>query len=230
MTNSSGRWLVALGAIAALATVATAQPQAGKGNETVAETGITHLVGNPAAKVTLAEYVSYTCPHCAHFAQEGDGALKLAYLPSGKVRLEIHPFLRNPIDVAASLLVRCGDPGKFTRNHASFMLQQARWLPLAQNATTAQQQRWVSGSIPERMRAIAGDLGFYEMMEANGYERTELDRCLADEAAVTAMVEGTKAAYEKGVQGTPSFAINGQLLDGVHDWTTLRAQLDAALK
>jgi len=228
MTVSNGRWWLALGAVAALATTAAAQ-QSANVNATVVETGVTHVVGNPAAKVTLAEYVSYTCPHCAHFANEGDGALKLVYVPSGKVKLEIHPFLRNPLDIAASLLVRCGDPASFSRNHASFMLQQAKWLPLAQNATAAQQQRWVSGLLPERMRAIAGDLGFYQMMEANGYQRPELDRCLADEAAVKEMIDGTKAAYEKGVQGTPSFAINGQLLDGVHDWTSLRPHLDAAV-
>ena len=80
-------------------------------NTTVALTAAGgHLIGNPAAPVKLVEYVSYTCPHCAHFESESEAALQLSFIKGGKGSVEIRSFLRNPIDVAASLLVECGAP------------------------------------------------------------------------------------------------------------------------
>ena len=45
-----------------------------------------HLMGNPAAPVKLVEYISYTCPHCAHFQQQSEVAMRLAYIQTGKVQ------------------------------------------------------------------------------------------------------------------------------------------------
>ena len=66
---------------------------------TVTETQGGHLIGNPQAETKLAEYISYTCGHCAHFAQEGDPVLKMIYVRSGKVSVEIRHLLRDPVDL-----------------------------------------------------------------------------------------------------------------------------------
>ena len=222
--------LIAVAASAiAIASPLSAQETSGSGNATVVELGGAHTVGNPDAEFTLTEYVSYTCPHCAHFVHDGDAALKLAYIPSGKVRVEYQAFLRNPVDVAASLLARCGDPARFLNNHDLLMRRQPEWLAKAQKASEGQTQRWSTGPIPDRMRAIASDLDFYELMATNGYERPEVDRCLADEAAIQVLIAQTHAAVEDGVQGTPSFALNGDLLENAHSWEAIQPHLDEAI-
>lgn len=190
-----------------------------------------HLVGNPAATVKLIGWASYTCPHCAHFTVEGEAALALGYLPNGKVNYEIRPFIRNIVDVSATLLANCGDPKKFRANHDLLMKNQATWLGKAQTVSAAQQQRWGTGTFAERMRAIASDLDLYALMAKNNYERPELDRCLADEAKAKKIAEQSRTdATAFKIQGTPSFALNGKLLDATHDWKALEPHLKTALK
>lgn len=196
----------------------------------VAENG-GHVIGNPAAKVKLTEWVSYTCPHCAHFARDGDSALTLIYLPSGKVKTEIRHIVRDPIDLTVAMLTNCAPTPKFRDLHTLFMTRQDDWLSKARGASETQMQRWSTGPVPARLRAIAADFGFYEMMEVKGFQRVWVDKCLANEAQVKALVGNTRAdstAY--AITGTPSFAINGKLLDNVHDWNSLRPLLDAAVK
>ena len=67
------------------------------------------------------------------------------------------------------------------------------------------------------------DLGFYDMMETRGYDRAQVDHCLGDENAIKEMAEKADAAARKdGVNSTPSFLLNGQLLEGVHTWGQLQ--------
>ena len=214
-------------ALAAAAVLATGN--AGNWNLTVEEDGSHYIIGNPEAKVELIEFVSYTCPHCAHFSVDGDGALQLAYVGTGKVRREIRHIIRDPIDLTAALLTRCGDRQKFQRNHHAIMLAQETWLPLAAKASPAQQARWMQGTPHSRFRAIAADLGFEDIMERRGYERTEIDRCLADETAARALIAESNASFEEfGITGTPSFVLNGELLEDVHSWPALQPKLDEA--
>jgi protein-disulfide isomerase len=185
-----------------------------------------HLIGNPKAARTLTEFVSYTCPACGNFARTGDEALKLAYVGPGRIRLEVRHIVRDPVDLTAALLTWCGDKAKFPRNHAAIMHAQPRWLATARSATPAQQQRWSNGDLPSRTRAIAGDLDFYAIMEGRGYTRAALDRCLADTALAKQLADNSKRDGDRfDVHGTPSFAIGGKLLDGVHSWDALQPKL-----
>lgn len=197
-------------------------------NTTVVETDGGHRIGNPEAKVKLQEFVSYTCPHCAHFAKDGEGALQLAYIAPGKVSVEIRHIVRDPVDMTAALLTNCGAPAKFPRNHAAFMHSQDKWIGLMSNASSAQRQRWYSGTHLSRYRAIANDFGFYRMMEQRGYSRAAVDRCLADEAMATKLAGNTVKDWEKyQLGGTPSFTINGLTLAATHSWKALQPQIDA---
>lgn len=199
-------------------------------NGTVVRADGAHAIGNPAAPNTLTEFVSYTCPHCGDFARTGDEALKIAYISPGKLRLEIRHIVRDPVDLTAALLTWCGEPAKFPRNHAAIMHAQPRWLSVAQSATAAQRNRWATGDLPSRTRAIASDLGFYAIIEPRGYSRAALDRCLADTAMAKRLADNSQRdATRFDVAGTPSFAIDGKLMPGVHSWDDLQRRLGRPL-
>lgn len=186
-----------------------------------------HTLGNPAAPVKLVEYVSYTCPHCAHFQQQSDAPLRIAYLQPGKVQVEVRHLVRDPIDMTVAMLTNCGAPNRFFANHNLFLQGQERWIGAANTASEAQRARWTTGDKAARMRAIAADFGFYAMMEQRGYDRVTVDRCLADEAMAKRLAAQTAGAEQAGVQGTPGFLLNGVLLAGTYDWQSLDAQLQA---
>ncbi len=96
-----------------------------------------HRLGNPDAPVKLVEYVSYTCPHCAHFHKEADPALRMTLVPKGRVSVTVTNLLRNPIDLTVAMLVNCGDPKRFFTRHRAFFATQDTWLAKAGNAIAA---------------------------------------------------------------------------------------------
>ena len=188
-----------------------------------------HAIGNPDAKVKLTEFVSYTCPHCGHFAQEGSGPIDL-YVATGKMQVDVRHVVRDPVDLTAAMIANCGPTANFPRNHAALMLSQPKWLPVVEHATDAQKSRWLNGPGPARRRAIASDLKFYDLMAPRGYERVALDRCLSDEALAKRIAEQSAADDKKwNVRSTPSFAIDGEMINGVFSWGLLRPFLDARL-
>ena len=182
-----------------------------------------HRIGNPQAKVKIVEYVSYTCSHCAAFEKEASGELALGLIRGGKGSVEYRPYMRNIIDVAASLLVGCGDETKFAINHSIVLRSQEKWMA---NYQDSQPKRWAA--IPDfagRMRAVANDLRLYDQFEPRGYNRGDLDRCLADEAQSKKFALENQVAESIGaVNGTPSFLINDVPQDA-HDWAGLRTAL-----
>lgn len=197
-------------------------------NSTVTRVNGGTIMGNPEADVTLTEYISYTCPHCATFAKEGEAPLKLAYVSTGKLKHEIRHLLRDPVDMTAALLVNCGAVSRFEQNHAAFMLSQDSWIGLMSTATQAQRQRWSGSDAASSMRAIASDFGFYKIMERRGYTRAQADQCLNNKAKADEMARISLADWKKpGITGTPAFAINGAVLTGTHSWRALETQLRA---
>lgn len=191
----------------------------------VVETAAGHRVGNPDAKVKLIEFFSYTCHHCAHFAEEGEGAIKSAYLAPGKINVEYRHLVRDPVDLTVGLLVNCGAPAKFPGNHSAFMLGQERWIAPLASATATQQQRWRAAGAAGRL-AIASDFGFYPIMERRGYRRADVDRCLADDAFARKLAETSAREWDRpGIDSTPSFAINNIVMPGTHTWSELERQL-----
>lgn len=216
-----------IGGLALLA----AAPAGRNWNATVTRTPQgTHLLGNPQARVRLTEFISYTCPHCARFEQEASDQLRLGLIASGKGAIEVRHFVRDPVDMTVALLTNCGPPGKFFLNHTAFLRRQAKWIGPLGNASEAQRARWTSGAFAARTRAIAKDFGFYGIMATRGYSATQVDACLANESLAGRLAAGTRqAAEELGVSGTPSFAIDGVLLAGTHDWASLKPQIDARM-
>lgn len=185
-------------------------------------------VGNPEAPIKLTEYVSYTCPHCAEFHKESSGVLRLTAIPQGKIQLTVVSVLRNPVDLAASLLVSCGDPKRIWARHDDMLGTQETWLAKAKDMTPAQEQRWTTGPVPQRLRAIASDFDFYAHLDAWGITRVQADQCLSNQAGIDKIMALQTKANDINIPGTPSFTINGQLVPE-HDWTSLSKDLDARL-
>ncbi len=222
--------LIKTAALAGIALLASGQTNRNWPTVVVATADGGHRIGNPDAKVKLVEFVSYTCPHCAAFTREADDRIKLAYVTPGNVNLEVRHLIRDPVDLTVVMLANCGPVSKFPLNHATFMLQQAKWIAPLGNSTAAQRARWTSGDGPSRRRAIASDFGLYKIMEGRGYDRVQVDRCLSDEAAATRFAEQSQKDWDRpGIDGTPSFAINGVVMPGTHTWDALRQQLDEFL-
>jgi protein-disulfide isomerase len=210
--------------------LAAAAPKTVGWNYTVTRTAAgSHVLGNPAAKVKLTKFISYTCPHCAEFEVQADGALRLGYVATGKVSVEVRHYLRDPIDLTVALLTNCGAKEKFFLNHAAFMRSQKVWIGKMASASEAQRARWTSGTLAARTRAVATDFRFYEIMASRGYDRMASDRCLGDAAMAQRLAKQTEEGEKLGIHATPSFAIDGALLIGTHDWALLRPQLDARM-
>lgn len=185
-----------------------------------------HVIGNPAAKVRLVEFMSYTCPHCAQYAHDTKTALLGGMVRQGKVAIEVRPFFRNIIDVSASLLALCGPDSKFPGNHHAIMAAQPNWL---KNPPEGAQERWSTPDFGARMKVVAQDMGLYGLMTARGYTPAQLDKCLANKPLAEKLAAQTNEAMQAGVNGTPSFMINGKLKEA-HEWSALQPLLQTAVR
>lgn len=215
---------IVIAALLAAAPLTAVLGQNWLGTYTATEAG--NRVGNPQAKTTLVEYVSYTCSHCGEFFKEADAAIKIGLVQPGKASVEVRHVIRDTVDLAATVLVNCGDRSKFWANHDMFFARQDRWMTAWNLTLPSQRRRWETPPLASRMQAVAGDLGFYEMMETRGYTRTQIDRCLTDEPAIRALVEKSNSAADAaGVRSTPSFVLNGKLLTNVQSWASLQKAL-----
>jgi protein-disulfide isomerase len=207
----------------------TFAPKENPGNwgATIARTERGHMIGNPDAETKLIEFISYTCPHCADFTARGEPPLEIVLLQPGKITLEVRPRIRNGLDMVVTLLAQCGDPAGFKARHQALMLSQAIWLGKARNAPVSQQQIWQRGDKAGRMNA-ASALGLTAMLAARGQSQSELDACVSNDAAAKKLLADNDAdGAEFGVNGTPSFALDGKLLPEVHSWEALYPVLSA---
>jgi protein-disulfide isomerase len=186
-----------------------------------------HLIGNPKAESRMIEFISYTCPHCATFTNEGEPGLDLALISPGKMSLEVRPVIRNPIDLAVSLLAGCGEVAGFKDRHRRLMLSQGDWLEKARQAPRSQIEIWFRGDSAARINA-ANALGLVDMFAKAGMPRTAINACLADDKAAAKLLDNSDAdRADFAFPGTPSFALDGKLINDVSDWKGLYPVLSA---
>lgn len=183
-------------------------------------------IGNPAAKVKLVEYLSYTCPHCAHFVAQSKAPLHDDLVRRGVVRVEFRHAVRDPLDMAAALLARCAGPRGFAGASEALFASQASWY--GQGATWWQANAAALQSQPEiaRIKAAAGGSGLTQLMRGRGMTQAAIDQCFATPADLNTLTAMTKASWA-AIQGTPSFTVNGKATGG-SEWSTLEPQLRAA--
>lgn len=187
-------------------------------------------IGNPAARVKLVEYASFTCPHCADFHAEALDTIRRDYVATGNVSYEFRNFVLNAPDFAASLLARCQGPAPFFRVADAMFSTQRAWLEPFAKLSPEEAKRLQALPQDKAIAALADAGGLDDFMKQRGMTRARFDQCLADKPAadkLAAMREVATGKYQLG--GTPSFLLNDEPLEGVINWTTLEPRLRAAV-
>jgi len=151
-----------------------------------------HIIGDPAAPVTIVEYASLTCPHCAAFHTEVLPEVKQQVLDTGKAHLVYRDFPLDQLALRAAALVRCAQPPQ---------------RPAMLNLLFSTQQTWATSQTPlaelDRIGRAAG-------MSSNAVEQ-----CLNDQAVLDAVIAQRLEGEQKyQISGTPSFIIGGKLYGG----------------
>lgn len=190
--------------------------------------GGSHILGNPQARVRLVEYVSYTCPHCAHFSQQSEQTLRSRYVSPGVVSVEVRHIIRDPVDLAMAVAANCGASSRFFGRHAALMAEQPAILNRVRALPESTTQGWSTAPANQRLRRVADDSGVTDWMQRRGFTAAQINQCLSDTPMHQRIFALSRAGQDAGVTGTPSFAINGRLLTNpdVHDWAALQPAID----
>lgn len=157
-----------------------------------AEDAEEHVLGSPDAPVTIIEYASMSCPHCAAFHTEGLPWLKENYIDTGKVRLVFRDFPHNEMALLGAVVAHCAGPDRYF----AFV-----------DTIFKNQKKWAFGDDP------VGTLA--KLARARGMGKETFDACLADEAIQEKILQTRLDAHETyKISSIPSFIINGELLTG----------------
>lgn len=166
------------------------------------------VVGKPDAKVTIVEYASMTCPHCANFHARVLPQLKTKYIDSGKVRLIFREFPLDKLALSASMLARCVG-GEGTE-------------PLIDDLFKRQNDWAVRGDAVPKL---------FEVAKQAGFTKESFDKCITDQALYDKILVVRRRAAEKfGVNSTPTFFVNGQRLGGGATITDFDNAIEPLLK
>ena len=172
-------------------------------------------LGEANAPVTIIEYMSTTCPHCADFHNNTFEAIKTKYVDSGKVRFILREFPFDPRAAAAFMLARCNpqDPTKLT--------EAGQYFPMI-SMLMKQQETWAA--------AQDGREALLQMSKLAGFTQETFQACLTNQKLlddVNAVRE--RGAKEFGVAATPTFLINGKRYAGDMSVDTMSALIDSML-
>ena len=150
------------------------------------------ILGNPDAPITIVEYASLTCPHCAHFTNDVLPELKKKWIDTGKAKLVLRDYPLDEPALRAAMIARCAPPDRFYAYTDMFFGAQDKWV-------TARDYR----------DALA------RLVKLGGMSRDEFDNCLKNTALENKIVEGRLiASKELDVNSTPTFFINGTKFTG----------------
>ncbi len=150
------------------------------------------FIGAADAPVTMIEYASLTCPHCARFHQETLPRLKEAYIDTGKVKLIYRDFPFDELGLRAAIMARCAAPSRFFGLIEVLFRGQDRWSRAKDPVTALRRIGRMAGISTERF-----------------------DACMADRKIGDAILGvRLEAAREQEVTSTPTFFINGRKVSG----------------
>ncbi|HET9273134.1 MAG TPA: DsbA family protein [Methyloceanibacter sp.] len=163
------------------------------------------VMGKSTAPVTVIEYVSLTCPHCAQFQKELFPRMKKEFIDTGKVRYIVREFPIGRTAGTAAIVNRCAPEDKYF-----FLL----------NQFLTRQPEWVSQEVrPEAIYAVA---------KASGMSRETFDKCLSNQTIIDGLTEVKQRGRQFGVIGTPTFFINGRKAQGVVTYDQIKAMIEQA--
>jgi protein-disulfide isomerase len=188
------------------------------------------VMGNPNAKVKLVEFGSLTCPHCAEFEHQGGQKLVDDYVKKGLVSWEFRNFVRDPFDMTATLLARCGGASSFFGLTRNLFADQRDWVGKIQSADPAKVQA-LQGLPPAQQFSTIADLGgLKQYASMRGVPRAKGEQCLANETEINKLVQmNSDAVSTYNVPGTPTFLINGEVVEQTATWELLEPKIKEAL-
>ena len=164
------------------------------------------MLGKADAPVTIVEYASMTCPHCAHFHETTLPAIKAKYIDTGKARLIFREFPFDPRAEAGFMLARCSDTNYFPMVDVLFK-QQENWAA-AQNAREA----------------------LLNISKLAGFSQQTFEACLTNQKLLDDVrAVRDRGAKEFGVDSTPTFFINGKTYKGALTVDEMSAIIDGML-
>ena len=167
--------------------------------------------GSPKAPITMIEYAAPTCPICAHFDIAMFPQLKQQYIDTGKVYYVFRVFPLQAADVAAEAMARCLPEDNYFQFIELLYHNQSKWDPDGYN-------------IPDIHGALVG------MGNIAGLPPEKTDSCISDKAQTQRIEQvGTDAQTRYGINGTPTFIINGHLHGPFVDFGEVQATLDPLL-
>jgi protein-disulfide isomerase len=165
-------------------------------------------LGNPRAPVTVVEYASVGCPHCAAWEINVFPAFKAKYLDTGKVRFVFREMLTGQPTLAAAgfLTARCGSTGKY--------------FDIVDQIFHAQEEMVQEGDAYGPLLRIA---------KGAGLTQDQFDTCMKDQAALTALeARSDRNGNENHIAGTPTFVVGDRKLEGEQSIDNLSAAIAAA--
>ena len=164
-------------------------------------------IGDAAALVTIIEYSSLTCPHCAAFHNDVLPELKKRYIDTGKVRLLLRDFPLDESALKAAIIAHCAGPTR----QPSFV-----------EVFFAQQQSWARAKDP-----IAA---LKQLARLGGLGGDQIDACLADKDLETAVLQARLDGQKQfDIKSTPTFIIDGKVQTGEHSVEAFAAIIDPLL-
>jgi protein-disulfide isomerase len=165
------------------------------------------VLGSDKAPVTIIEYASMTCPHCAHFSETTFPELRKRYIDTGKVRFTLRSFPLDALAAAGFMIARCGGDDKY--------------MPIVETLF-AKQSEWIVREPLVPLKSIAKQFGFTE---------DSFTQCLANQKLLDDIQAVRDRAAEKlGVNSTPTFFVNGKKLIGDLSIDQLSKEIDPYLK
>ena len=168
------------------------------------------VLGSPTAPVTMIEYASMSCGHCAAFHETTFPVIKADYIDTGKVRFIFREFPLDLQGAAASMVARCASKGDAAKYHDTAKI------------LFSTQDEWVGRQTAAQLRHIAGKAGLDE---------AAFQSCIGSQEMVDAMKSGRDHASTKlKVDSTPTFFINGTRVKGAHPLEEFRRVIEANLK
>ena len=186
-------WFALIGVLSALlisplpAKAAAPHPLLADAQTVLALSKDDRILGNPEAPITIVEYASLTCPHCAHFTNDVLPELKKKWIDTGKAKLVLRDYPLDEPALRAAMIARCAPPDRYYGYVDIFFGAQEKWV-------TARDYR----------DALA------RLVKLGGMSREEFDNCLKNTALENKIVEGRLiASKELDVNSTPTFFING---------------------
>ena len=191
-------WLALLGLLSAILVspgpgpTAAPNQQLADARAILAPTKDDRILGNPEAPITIIEYASLTCPHCAHFENDVLPELKKKWIDTGKAKLILRDYPLDEPALRAAMIARCAPPDRFYAYVDTFFGSQEKWV-------TARDYR----------DALA------RLVKLGGMSRDEFDNCLKNTALENKIIEERLvASKELDVNSTPTFFINGTKFTG----------------